>query len=166
MSSLIPIFLSTIVAAAAWLYQKAWERIERRARLYEEIIDNLPGFADGGLDPAKINAAIASTRRLWIFAPDDVVRALHEFFDCIENHKGHDAAAAALGRLVLEMRKDTSLWNVLQTGRKSGLSPSEFRLRSARIAPGLPGYLGSSWQAPMSFDNSLPRSGAEHTAGG
>lgn len=141
--------IPALIGAIAWLYQKAWERLDRRVKQYEEIIDALPGFTEGGLDAAKINAAIAMTRRLWILAPDNVVQALHAFFHSIENSKGHAESARALGELILAMRRDASLWAVLfPRPGKSHLHADDFRLFSASSAKGHEG-------TPVIFDPAI-----------
>jgi hypothetical protein len=52
--------------------KKAWKRQERRVKQYEEVLDTLPGFVVSGLDPTKINQAMALGRRLWLLGPDKV----------------------------------------------------------------------------------------------
>jgi hypothetical protein len=66
-------FLGLVItgtSAAAWLYQKAWERQQQRLARYQEIIDRTPPFTEGGLDPSKGEETLAEIRRLWLFAPD------------------------------------------------------------------------------------------------
>jgi hypothetical protein len=33
-----------IIGAVAWIYQRAWDRQQRRIERYETILDSLPGF--------------------------------------------------------------------------------------------------------------------------
>jgi hypothetical protein len=121
------------VAAIAWLYQKAWERQERRVKQYEEVLDTLPGFVASGLDPAKINQAMALGRRLWLLGPDKVIRAFDEFTSAIENFRGHEASKAALGKLILAMRKDASFASVLIPRFQTTLKPNDFEIKSASL---------------------------------
>jgi hypothetical protein len=121
------------IGAVAWLYQKAWERHERRLKQYEEILDLLPGFVEGGIDPTKINSAIAIGRRLWLVGPDNVVRAFDAFTSSIESSAGHDASQEALGKLVLAMRRDVSVAATLVPRRRTTIGPEEFHLKSAKL---------------------------------
>lgn len=120
------------IGAMAWLYQKAWERQERRLKQYEEILDTLPGFVEGGLDIAKINTAIALGRRLWLLGPDNVVQAFEAFTSSIEQSRGHDAAELAMGELVLRMRKDVTFSSAIFPRVRTRLKSNDFRLKSAK----------------------------------
>ncbi len=132
MPDVFALAIPAAIGAVAWLYQKAWERLERRVKQYEEIIDALPGFVEGGLDLNKINLALGLSRRLWILAPDSVVQALDRFFDSIENSKGPEAAGLALGELILEMRKNATFWAVFFPRVRTRLKPSDFKIKSAK----------------------------------
>ncbi len=123
------------VAAVAWLYQKAWERQERRVKQYEEVLDTLPGFVVSGLDPAKINQAMALGRRLWLLGPDKVIRAFDKFISSIENMRGHEASKLALGELILAMRKDASFTAVLVPRLQTKLRANDFEIKSASLIP-------------------------------
>jgi hypothetical protein len=132
--------ISSAIGACAWLYQKAWERQERRVKQYEAITDTLPGFAVGSQDPNKINEFIAASRRLWIDAPDDVVRCFDEFTSSIEHSKGHEVSSVLLGKLILAMRRDASFKGAILPRFRTSLLPEQFQLKSAKLLREMPGY--------------------------
>lgn len=131
------------IGAIAWLYQKTWERHERRMKQYEGILDELPAFTVGGLDPDRIDRAIAIHRHLWLLGPDGVVRAFENFMRTVEGSGGSDEERElALGRFVIAMRKDATFFSALVPRFRTTLQPKEFKLKSAtrspRSAPGGP----------------------------
>lgn len=125
------IAIAAAIASVAWLYQRAWERQERRVLRYQEVLDRLPFFTEGGLNPEKQNEAVAELHRLWLSAPDDVVRAGEHFLDAVEG-KIPDAEKA-LGEYVLAMRRDASLRSsIIPRFWQTDISSEQFRLRSAK----------------------------------
>ena len=72
---------------------------------YQSFLDHLPAFTVDRLNPDQIDEALKEIRRLWLFAPDDVVRAANAF---IQAAKEGQTKRSALGKLVLAMRKDVS----------------------------------------------------------
>lgn len=42
------ITVGTAIASLAWIYQRAWERQEKRVAQYQEILDRLDAFTAGG----------------------------------------------------------------------------------------------------------------------
>ena len=56
--------ITGIIGAAAWLYQKAWERQQQRVARYQEIIDRTPAFTEGGLDRSKVDETLAVIRQI------------------------------------------------------------------------------------------------------
>lgn len=107
------ILAATIVAALAWLYQRAWERQERRAKSYEAILDALPGFFVGSTNHTQIDTAIVELRRLMLYAPDSVIVAADEFLESVEGFRADELKEARLDRLVAEMRRDCSFHSAL-----------------------------------------------------
>jgi len=99
-----------IIGAVAWIYQRAWDRQQRRIERYETILDSLPGFTQDRLDADQIDAALTEFRRLWLFAPDDVITAANAF---IEAAQMGQTKRPALSKLVLAMRRDVSFKAVL-----------------------------------------------------
>lgn len=84
MSDLWALTVPVVVGAMAWLYQKSWERHERRLKQYEDILDELPAFTTDGLNVDRIDRAISVHRHLWLYGPDNVVRAFEEFLATVE----------------------------------------------------------------------------------
>jgi hypothetical protein len=105
MGDLWGLVVATAIAAVAWIYQRAWDRQQLRIDRSQAIVDRLPGFTQANLDPAKIDETLIEIRRLWLFAPDDVVKAASAFIETVE--KG-DSKRPVLPKLVLAMRRDAS----------------------------------------------------------
>ena len=99
------LIIATTIAAMAWIYQRAWDRQQVRIERYQAILDRLPGFTQAKLDPDDIDAAIMEIRRLYLSAPDDVVRAANAFLEAVE--KG-ETKRPSLGKFILSMRRDAS----------------------------------------------------------
>jgi hypothetical protein len=126
--------VSTVVASGAWIYQRAWERVETRRARYEAVLANLSAFTVGGLNPDKIDEVLAEYRKLWLTAPRNVTNAFTDFLDSIEVHGKYSDQDRAdlLNGLIESMRKDASLIGMLiPIGSNPALSPATFRLRSA-----------------------------------
>lgn len=124
------------IASAAWLYQRAWERQEKRIARYQEVVDRLPYFTVANLSADKIDAMISEHRRLWISAPDDVIISGEKFLDAVEGRsdsggtKGN--SESALGEYVLAMRRDGSMRSALfPRFWPTKIKAKDFRLRSA-----------------------------------
>ena len=134
------------IASAAWLYQRAWERQEKRIARYQEVMDRLKWFTVNRLSPNKLNEMIDEHHRLWLFAPDYVIDAGEKFLDSVEGLGG--SPETSLSEYVLAMRRDSTLGSALWPRFwRTRISPSAFRLRTAR---------GSSATASQS-DVSAPR---------
>lgn len=126
--------LTATIAAAAWLYQRAWERQEKRVARYQEVMNRLPSFIVGNLNQDGLDEVIAEHRRLWLSAPDDVIIAGENFLDAVEGRplKNEISPDVALGEYVLAMRRDASMKSaILPRFWKTKLEAKEFRLRSA-----------------------------------
>lgn len=144
--------VSTIIASAAWVYQRAWDRVEVRRGRYEQVLANMSAFTVGGLNPDKIDDVLAEYRRLWLTAPRIVTNAFADFLDSTQDGGSYtdDDRADLMNSLILAMRKDASLIGVL-IPVKSGpaLSAATFRLQAAAR----PGALLAPQAAPNSaFD--------------
>jgi hypothetical protein len=123
------------IASAAWLYQRAWERQEKRVLRYQEILDRLMFLTEGNLTSEKQNELIIEMQRLWLFAPDEVVLTGERFMNAVVGD-GNDKEAA-LREYILVMRKDASMRSALVPNFwKTYLSSSAFQLRSAKANPG------------------------------
>ena len=94
------------IGALAWIYQQAWDRQEVRIERYQAIIDLLSGFTQDHLSPDEIDEALREIRRLWLFAPDDVIKAGNAFIEAVE--KG-ETKRPTLAKFVLAMHRDSSL---------------------------------------------------------
>jgi len=49
------IIVAALFASLAWVYQKAWDRHERRVKQYEDILDEWPAFTVTGFNPDRID---------------------------------------------------------------------------------------------------------------
>ena len=129
------ITLPATVAALAWLYQKTWERHERRLAQYESIVDELPAFTVLQKDEDRIDRALSVHRRLWLIAPDDVVRAFEAFMDATRAGSSEEQRAIALGKFVISMRRDASFLSALVPRFRTTLRPEDFKMRLAIRTP-------------------------------
>ena len=128
--------LAAVIASAAWLYQRAWERQEKRVERYQKVMDTLVYFTEKRLTAAKQDEMILEHHRLWLSAPDDVVKTGEKFLDAIEGviyiKEGGQTKEEILGEYVLAMRRDASIKSALWPRFwQTKLQPIEFRLRSA-----------------------------------
>jgi hypothetical protein len=123
--------LPAIIGAAAWLYQKTWERHERRIKQYENIMDELPAFTVERLDPDRIDRALGVLRRLWLLGPDEVVKAFEAFVKAVEGGSTNEERVRLLGCLVIEMRRDATFLRAFIPRFRTMLSPDEFRVLMA-----------------------------------
>jgi hypothetical protein len=78
------LIVASAIGALAWIYQRAWDRQEVRIERYQTIIDLLSGFTQDHLSPDEIDEALREIRRLWLFAPDDVIKAGNAFIEAVE----------------------------------------------------------------------------------
>jgi hypothetical protein len=97
--------IAAAIGSVAWIYQRAWERHQVRIERYQAILDRLSGFKKDKLDPDQIDETIKEVRRLWLFAPNDVVRAANAFIEAAEKN---ESKRPSLGKLVIAMRRDAS----------------------------------------------------------
>lgn len=124
--------VAALIGALAWLYQRAWDRHERRLSQYSEIVEGLPAFTIQARDPDKVDEILLGMRGLWLFGPDDVIRACNAFLSVVETTSPDEAKEKALAELVLAMRKDASFISaVLPRFFWSRLSADEIRVKSA-----------------------------------
>lgn len=125
---------STVIASGAWIYQRAWERVEVRRSRYEAVLANLTAFTESGANPDKIDEVLAENRRLWLTAPRKVTNAFADFLDSIDSGGSFSDQDRVdrMNALIEAMRKDASLKGVLlPTGQSPSLSLTTFRLQSA-----------------------------------
>lgn len=61
MLEILVIVIGAVVAAFAFLYQRGWERRERRLAKYETVMDALPGLMAGSFEASKVNRMIGPT---------------------------------------------------------------------------------------------------------
>jgi len=112
---------AAILGSVAWLYQRAWERATIRMKFYQEIVDNLEGFFENSPDcgateaektkqkkekQEKINQAIRVSRKLWLEAHSEIVKAINEFFEAVKSSgDSHEKFA----QMILLMRKHSTV---------------------------------------------------------
>lgn len=138
--------IAAFIASVAWIYQRGWERQERRLMRYERLMDLAKYFADSGGENKKEEDIkksceyiqkreefIAEVSRLWISAPPDVVRAGEAFLKAVQTGK---EAERALGEYVIAMRKDSYIRSVIfPCSCHEPLRASEFTLWKANKGP-------------------------------
>lgn len=107
------LLLGAISAAIGWLFQKAWDRRELRIQRYQEIVDLLPAFMVGHQNREMLDKAYKEIRRLWLFAPDDVVDAAIEFANSTASGNPTTDIDLAMKKFILAMRKDSTLFSAL-----------------------------------------------------
>jgi hypothetical protein len=132
MAEIGSLVLPAMIGATAWLYQKTWERHERRVKQYEAIMDELPAFTVERHDADRIDKAISISRHLWLLGPDDVVMALEAFMKAIEGGSNEEERARLLGSLVIAMRRDATFLRALFPRFRTALSPIQFRVLMAK----------------------------------
>jgi hypothetical protein len=131
------VIIAALIGALAWIYQRAWDRQQVRIERYQAIIDSLPGFTQDRLNPDQIDEALKEIRRLWLFAPDDVIEAANAFIEAA--WKG-EPKRSALSKLVLAMRRDVSFKAVLFPRFSDQLEASDVGdIIAARRKPGVLG---------------------------
>ena len=124
--------IPTLIGSIAWLYQKAWERQERRIKQYEEVIELLPYFTSASLSVEKMNAALSVFRKLWLTGPDEVIKKFERFSAALEDQQNsNEDREMALGAFVLCMRNDATFLSVLKPRFITRLQPETFRLKTA-----------------------------------
>ena len=85
---------------------------------YTNIILALQGFVNGTTDGKMKEKLFNEKYKTWLYAPDDVIKAIDDFIDFVREHHGEDGEEH-LGKVVLEMRKDLL--------GKSKLSPKDIK---------------------------------------
>lgn len=131
---ILGIVAAAAIAAVAWLYQKAWERQERRVARYEAVMNRLPALSAQHRDPVGINHVISIYHELWISGPDEVVKAFRHFLDITGDEQfgqtEPQVIAGALADLVIAMRTDASFANAILPGRRTKLTASDFSFKA------------------------------------
>lgn len=72
---------------------------------YTNIILALQGFVNGTTDGKMKESLFTEKYKTWLYAPDNVIKAIDDFIDFVREHHGEDGKEH-LGKIVLEMRKD------------------------------------------------------------
>jgi len=128
------LIVASAIGALAWIYQRAWDRQEVRIERYQTIIDLLSGFTQDHLSPDEIDEALREIRRLWLFAPDDVIKAGNAFIEAVK--KG-ETKRPTLAKLVVAMRRDSSFTAaVVPRFFRNKLEPSDVSEIKAAKRPG------------------------------
>ncbi|MGI9488035.1 MAG: hypothetical protein ACR2RF_19565 [Geminicoccaceae bacterium] len=117
------IAVAAIFASIGWLYQKAWEKRNKKEEVYTEILLSLDAFRQNP-DRDKIEKAVKSLRKLYVVAPNEVVKASQGFvsFFASENRAGKDPVKD-LTSLVRAMRNDLSIWRYFRPSKTDGDIP-------------------------------------------
>ncbi len=130
MSDLVFISFTALFGVLTWIYQKAWERQERRLARYEKVMGGLSGLTVEEYDSKRIGQFLETLRSLWLFAPDEVIRAANAFIEAVENSAPDSDKKKKLGEFVLVMRRDVSFRRViLPVLCKSSLTACDFKMK-------------------------------------
>jgi hypothetical protein len=128
----LALIVSVIIASLAWLYQRAWERQVSKIERYQSILDKIPAFTVGNLDPTVMDDAYTEFRRLWLYAPDDVLKAANEFF-LASSRPGDNSGNERLGKLIIKIRKDSSFSSaIIPKFFKTQMTPEEFLIVTSK----------------------------------
>ena len=108
-----PIVGTILGALVAWLLnQRAkwkWERHIRKEERYVRFLDSITGFyVDSASAPSRTEF-LRQLRLAWLSCPDEVIHLGNRFLETVETKdekSADDEKEAALGSLVLEMRRD------------------------------------------------------------
>jgi hypothetical protein len=119
--------LGAVGAIGAWLWsvstwsesqklQRAQTEYLRKEQLYRELLKSMVGFYDRQAQPTGatgVSSFLELSRLAWMYAPDDVVRAIEEF---LKTQMGSEPSAPAspkvregelaLAKVVLALRSD------------------------------------------------------------
>jgi hypothetical protein len=132
-AEVLAIIGSTCVAAFAWLYQKAWDRQSKKVEQYEKIVEGLVAFTVGNINITKIDEVNTVFRTLWLFAPDDVIKAFNTLmWSTMGNKNNEDERERLKGEFILSLRKDSSfLAAIMPRFFRTKLTPQDFVIFTA-----------------------------------
>ena len=129
------LIIASAIGALAWIYQRAWDRQQLRIERYQAIIDLLSGFTQDRLSPDEIDEAMREISRLWLFAPDNVIKAGNAFIEAVE--KG-ETKRVTLAKFLLALRRDSSFTAaVVPRFFRNKLEPSDVLEIKTAKPPGL-----------------------------
>ena len=117
-----------MVAAVAWLVNRAWEVSVVKTLRYTEIVSMLSALGLTGKPEAR-QRLINEVNKLWIEDSTSVVIKSNDFLNAVE--KSDPSMYAKMGALVIQMRRDTLLTSFFILGRRRGLRSTAIKLRSA-----------------------------------
>lgn len=109
--------------------QRAQSEYQRKEQLYREMLKSVAVFYKGVSVPGQAGAAafLEEYRLAWLYASDDVIRALNSFLGTQDANRTPEEkdrlGQKALAELVLAVRKD--LFNTAK--RPTNLTEAEFR---------------------------------------
>jgi len=130
------LLLATVGLAAAWLgsvvswlraqaKKRADEEYVRKEALYRQLLTALSGFYRGG-SPAGAASFLEHVRLAWLYAPDEVIRALYSFLDTqkqdISAELKNSEGKRTMAELVAAIRTDL----FKTTGKKTQLTAADY----------------------------------------
>jgi len=114
-------FLGAIGAVGAWLWsvytwrknqvvERAQKEYQRKEQLYREMLKSIAVFYKGANQSAGASSFLEQYRLAWLYAPDDVIRAIEKFLltqkpDVPADQKDQ-LGQKALAELVATVRSD------------------------------------------------------------
>ena len=105
-----------------WLLNERSKRTvsirEKKQECYKAILGSLPGLLEGSRDHNKISDFVDNWNRLWIYAPDKVVRSAKKYIELMISNSEEEERSNALKELIIVIRKDSQL--------RTGLSMDEY----------------------------------------
>jgi len=131
------LLLAVVGLAGAWLgsvvswlrsqaQRRADEEYVRREGLYLQLLTALSAFYQGGT-PDGVAAFTTQTRLAWLYAPDEVIRALYAFLDTqkgdVPSERKNSEGRRTMAELVSAIRTD--LFHT--TGKETQLTAADYK---------------------------------------
>ena len=85
-----------------------WEVRVRKEERYRAFLESIRGFYEASQDQIKKDCFLDEMRLVWLYCPDDVIRAGHAFLDTVAVGKksSDEEKEQALAEFVLSLRRD------------------------------------------------------------
>jgi len=99
----------------------------RKEGSYKSLIKSLRGFQQHATDKDKIEEFLLQTDLCWLYCSDEVINKAYNFLDTThaQIQSTQEETKAALGELILEIRKDLISQKIIKT---TNLKSSNFKV--------------------------------------
>ena len=85
--------------------RKAYNR-EKKQECYSEMLCSISGLLEGGHNPQKAAVFVDNLNKLWLYAPDNVVRDVNNYAQSMIDNVSEDIRKEKRQKLILSMRND------------------------------------------------------------